>query len=110
MSSGRLSKYNDEQFAEIIHAKRVARMENMDKFPKELRELVHVYGYTIVDTLMCLGVRKPRHIKHIVEMILDEFSPTRGSFVRQGIRTDVIGTPKVAPVTEPEMTEPGGGS
>ena len=36
---------------------------------------------------MDVGVEKPKHIRHVVETVLNEFSPTRGSFSAQGIRT-----------------------
>jgi hypothetical protein len=55
-----------------------------------MRLLVHKYGFTVVKTCMDLGVRQPKHITHLVECILDEFSPTRGSYSKQGVRTEVV--------------------
>jgi hypothetical protein len=64
-------------------------MERIDAMPKEMRELVHEYGLRVVDSCTALGVTKPRHIRHIVEAVLDEFSPTRGSHSAQGTRAYV---------------------
>jgi len=77
------------EFVAKVQAKRRARMERIDDLPQAMRELVNVYGFTVVDTCMALGVTKPRHIRHLVERILDEFSPTRGSYSKQGVRTEV---------------------
>lgn len=74
---------------DFVDRKRRQRMEQIDALPSDLRELVHKYGYTVVRTCMDLGVTKPRHITHLVERILDEFSPTRGSYSQQGIRVQI---------------------
>lgn len=74
---------------EIIEAKRRKRMAAIDALPVDVRALVHEYGFNVVKTLLDLGVTKPKHIRHVVETVLDEFSPTRGAFSRQGIRTEV---------------------
>lgn len=71
---------------ELIALRRAERMSEIDKLPPPLRECVHDYGWAIVHTLLELGIEKPRHIRHIVELVLDEFSPTRGSLSAQGIR------------------------
>lgn len=71
---------------EFVVRKRAARMTAVDKLPVEIRALVHDYGLPAVRALMDVGVTKPNQIKHVVETILDEFSPTRGSFSIQGIR------------------------
>lgn len=67
----------------IDNARHVARMAQVDALSPEHRALVHEYGYATVKTLLDLGVKKPRQIRHVVETILDEFSPTRGSFSKQ---------------------------
>lgn len=88
-----MSKYEDltpEQFQQRVYDKRVARMNRIDSLPKELRDLVNEYGFTIVDMLYGLGVTKPNQIRHVVETTLDEFSPTRGSHSKQGVRTEVV--------------------
>lgn len=74
---------------QMIDRKRQARMSAIDNLSKEHRELVHEYGLTVVHALMQCGVTKPNKIRHCVETILNEFSPTRGSYAAQGPRKDV---------------------
>jgi hypothetical protein len=73
---------------EFVDRKRAARMRRVDAMPAELRELVHEYGLPVVRACLDLGVRKPNQIRHLVETILDEFLPTRGSYSKQGLRTE----------------------
>lgn len=77
-----------EEFQALVDAKRRARLTRIDAMAPAMRELVNEYGLTIVDCLMGLGVKKPNQIKHVVETILDEFSTTRGSFSKQGVRVE----------------------
>jgi hypothetical protein len=72
-----------------VDMKRGKRMARVDDMPPDLRALVNEYGLAVVDACMQNGVRKPRRIRHIVETVLDEFSPTRGSHSVQGLRKDV---------------------
>jgi len=74
-------------FESMVERKRRNRMARIDAMSPELRALVHEYGLNIVDVFLSYGVKKPARIRHAVETILDEFSPTRGSFSIQGIRT-----------------------
>lgn len=76
-----------ETLTQMVERKRVARMAAIDRLSPELRELVHDYGYTVVRAFLDHGIEKPRILRHLVETVLDEFSPTRGSFAAQGIRT-----------------------
>lgn len=69
-----------------IDAKRTSRMAAVDVMPDDVRALVHEYGLNTVRAFLDIGVTKPRHIRHIVETVLDEFSPTRGSPSAQGPR------------------------
>ena len=69
-----------------VDGKRVARMDGVDRMSSEHRELVHDYGLNVVNSMLAVGVTKPRHIRHLVETILNEFSPTRGSYSAQGPR------------------------
>lgn len=84
------SPYNGLPFDQVVDTKRANRMGAIDKLSPELRSLVHDYGYPVVKSLMDVGVTKPKQIKHVVERILDEFSPTRGSFSQQGIRSQLL--------------------
>lgn len=79
-----------EKHQEFVDKKRKARMKEVDKPAPDLRVLVHEYGYAVVHAFLDVGVRNPRHIKHLVETILNEFSPTRSSYSRQGKRTEVL--------------------
>lgn len=64
-------------------------MRKIDNLSPELRELVHSYGFTVVKSFMDVGVSKPKHIRHLVETVLDNFSPTRGTFSNQGVSTQL---------------------
>jgi len=64
-------------------------MRMVDGLPPEIRELVHQYGLTTVKAFLDLKIREPRHIRHLIETVLNEFSPTRGAFSRQGPTTDM---------------------
>lgn len=64
-------------------------MAAIDSLPPAHRQLVHDYGFHVVKSFLELGVVRPGHIKHLVETVLDEFSPTRASFSNQGISTDL---------------------
>lgn len=81
------SARSDAEFQKIVDRRRAARMDFIDRLLPEIRALVHEYGYTVVRTLLDLGVSKPNQIRHVVETVLDEFSPTRGTYVSQGTRT-----------------------
>jgi hypothetical protein len=76
---------------DLIDIRRRERMAKIDAMPVELRTLVHEYGYAIVSTCLDVGVNKPKHIRQVVETILNEFSPTRGSYSIQGIRAKIDG-------------------
>lgn len=83
--------YAGGAFQEILDARRHNRMTWIDQQPKAIRELVHEYGLNIVKAFMDCGMKQPKHIRHCVERVLDEFSPTRGTYSSQGIRTPHIG-------------------
>ena len=76
---------------EMVAVKRANRMSKIDQYDPAIRSLIHEYGFAVVKTIYDLGVTKPAQIKHIVETVLDEFSPTRGSYSSQGIRPNVTG-------------------
>lgn len=85
-----LSGLSHDEFTAAVEAKRAARMSSVDRMSPALRALVHDYGLTVVKAFLDIGVKDPRHIKHLVETVLDEFSPTRGSFSVQGKRAGVL--------------------
>lgn len=74
-----------ESIAKVEHNRRV-RMQLIDSLDPETRSLVKEYGWSVVSSFRDIGVMKPRHIRHLVETVLDEFSPTRGSSSSQGLR------------------------
>jgi len=74
----------DAAFIAKFQDRRVRRMARIDALSPDIRELVHEYGFNIVNGFLDHGVVKPRAIRHLVETVLDEFSPTRGSFSSQG--------------------------
>lgn len=73
-----------------VDGKRQARMARIDGLTPELRALVHEYGFNVVQQFMQSGVTSARAIRHLVESVLDEFSPTRGTFSSQGIRNPLL--------------------
>ncbi len=82
------NRYSEDEHQEFVGQKRAKRMARVDAFDPPIRQLIHEYGLPVVQTLHDVGVTKPKHIRHVVETILNEFSPTRGSYSKQGIRTD----------------------
>lgn len=80
--------HNDPEFQRQVEKRRAARMALIDRMSPEMRELVNEYGFTVVDNLQRLGLTQARHIRHAVETVLNEFSPTRGSRSCQGRRAD----------------------
>jgi len=52
--------------------KRQKRFEKIDALSPQLRELVHEWGFTIVDNFMMCGVTKPKHIRHLINTVLNE--------------------------------------
>lgn len=82
----RISELDDGEFARRIEDRRRTRMEKIDSLPTDIRACVHEYGFNVVTACMQLGVTKSKHIRHLVETVLDEFSPTRGSASSQGTR------------------------
>ncbi|MBN8955042.1 MAG: hypothetical protein J0H17_00300 [Rhizobiales bacterium] len=86
MTRARGKAQSPAEFQAIIAGNRMRRMGRIDAMSPALRGLVNDYGYHVVDTCIGLGVGKPRQIRHLVETILDEFSPTRGTGSAQGQR------------------------
>lgn len=81
--------FTPEEHQAFVDRKRQARMAKVDAMPEGLRLLVNDYGLSVVQSFLDLGITKPRQIRHVVENILNEFSPTRGSFSIQGLRKNV---------------------
>lgn len=84
----------------FIDEKRQQRMGEIDRLAPDMRELVHEYGWTVVKSFLDCGVRAPNRIRHLVETVLNEFSPTRGSYSSQGPRRQRDLTPTQASAFE----------
>lgn len=95
-------KFTNEEHELFVREKRQKRMAVVDSYPPEVRQLVHDYGLTVVQAFLHNGMKNPRHIRHCVERVLDEFSPTRGSYSQQGVRTIVPGDPNAHLITSGE--------
>ena len=52
--------------------RRATRMARVDAMPPEIRACVHEYGLTIVDSMMDVGIKKAKHIRHLVEIVRRE--------------------------------------
>lgn len=85
----RLPKKKYESLEQHAQETRAARMAKIDDASPEMRAVFNDYGSGLVFQFINLGITNPRHIRHLVETTLDEFSPTRGSYSKQGIRTEV---------------------
>lgn len=83
----------EPSYADKIEQRRAARMRAFDSWPPELRDLVNEYGFKIIDTMLQHKVTKPKAIRHIVETILDECVPTRGSRSAQGTQSRLEPSP-----------------
>ena len=81
-----MSNWNGPRDQSWIDERRRQRMARIDQMPYEVRTLVHEYGLNTVNSFLDCGVRDPRRIRHLVEVVLDEFSPTRGARSSQGLR------------------------
>jgi hypothetical protein len=79
-----------EEHERFVTSKRISRMETIDRFPEDVRKLIHEYGLNVVRAFLDIGVKKPNQIRHLIETVLDELSPTRGTFSNQGIRGQLI--------------------
>lgn len=75
-----------ESLQEIADRRRAARMQSVDGMPEDWRALVHAYGFNVVHAMQTCGVKKAAHCRHLIETVLDELSPIRGSKSSQGTR------------------------
>lgn len=88
-------QWTREQRDAVAQERRRKRMEVIDSMPPEIRALTHEYGWTVVDSFLRCGVTQPKRIRHLVETVLNEFSPTRGPVSSQGTKPDYRGwTPR----------------
>jgi hypothetical protein len=77
-------KREAEDFSDWITDKRQARFKEIDKLSKEQKAVVHDWGYNIVDNFIRCGVTKPKHMRHLIRVILDDTRPEEKSYSKQG--------------------------
>lgn len=75
---------SEEAFEARLQERRAKRMARVDAMSSEMRACVHDYGLRVVDSFMDCGVKKPKHLRHLVKMVLDELSPLGVSGSLQG--------------------------
>jgi hypothetical protein len=63
---------SDAEHLAIVQRKSAARMNAIDNMSPAVRELIHNYGYMVVKSFLDIGITKPAHIRHLVEVVLDE--------------------------------------
>lgn len=56
----------DEHGYVILPQASLTGLAKTDAMPAALRELVHEYGFSIVDAFLTCGVSNPRHIRHLI--------------------------------------------
>lgn len=95
-----LNVHDAAEHQEFIDGRRKERMRQIDNLTPELRILVHDYGWNCVRAFLDCGVVRPKRIRHLVETVLNEFSPTRGAYSNQGIRTTLKISAKTAALLE----------
>ena len=58
-------------------------MNRIDAMPKDVREVIHDHGLTVVDALLTAGITKARVMRHLIDVIRQGSSAwgngTRGS-------------------------------
>lgn len=71
-----IPKNNSKQWAENHQERRIRRMQSVDEISVEFKPIVHDWGLIVFEALWQCGVRKPNHMSHIIQTIINE---TRGS-------------------------------
>lgn len=67
-----------DEYTNNFHNRRVARMDEIDKLPPLIKELVHEWGWTIVKSFLDCGVKKPKQINHLINTVINETRAPRG--------------------------------
>lgn len=52
------------------------RMDFVDGLPSGLRSIVHEYGLTVFNCMYEIGIKKEKHMRHIINTILRELRTT----------------------------------
>lgn len=78
---------DENDFEKFISDKRKKRFEEIDKLPPELKNCVHEWGYNIVKNFVDLGIKKEKHINHLVRLVINETRAPEGfCYSAQGAR------------------------
>lgn len=59
----------DRELDDAAQARVRGRMKWVDAQPPEVRALIHEHGLTIIKAFLDCGVKKPRHIRHLISAI-----------------------------------------
>lgn len=58
------------------HKERVTkRMEIVDQLPPDVRRFVHEFGWNITKEFMAAGIKNPKTMKHLINIILGDMRP-----------------------------------
>ena len=98
-----------------IQQKAQARMNRIDALPKDVRELVHEYGYSVIDAFLCQGVTKASAIKHLIQRVkTGSIDPGTGKgsagWVHAGRTMAVVPLEPTPAMIEASMAEVSGGN
>lgn len=77
-------KFSEAEHNARVQQKRQIRMKIYDDQHPEVRKLINEYGFSLVHAFALCGVTKHNHVRHLIEKVLDEMSPTRGGGSVQG--------------------------
>lgn len=58
-----------EDDLQVVKERAEKRFRVIDNLPREVRELVHEYGWEAVKLLMELGAKSPGQMRHIIKTI-----------------------------------------
>lgn len=94
-----------ETFEEAVERRRQSRMAVVDGYPAELCELVHEYGLNVVQAFVQHKIGTPRIMRHLIDTVLSELSPVRGSSSHQGPAHRRFPVPKGYVLAPEEPTE-----
>lgn len=74
------------EYDQKAHARRVARMAEIDRLPADLRALVHEEGWTVVHAFICCGVTKANQIRHLIERVREG----AGAYGNAAMKSDFV--------------------
>jgi hypothetical protein len=69
-------------------------MDRIDSLPKEIRELIHEYGYTVVDAFLNQKVTKASAIRHLIQAVMRGSLDASYGGARNGQGRDLVVVPE----------------